>query len=224
MNEILFITHSILISLCALGAALFGQTALIAFICLQMILANLFVIKPIMIFGLTATGADAFTIGAVFGFHLLQEFYGKAIVKKTIWISFGLLIFYCVMSQIHLLYVPHISDSTHIHFLALLTVMPRVAMASLASYFICQQFDCWLYERVRLLMNTRYLPVRNYLCAATSQLMDTILFSFLGLYGIISNIGQIILISYLIKLSALALTTPFILIARKLMTHRNKSL
>lgn len=221
MNELLFLFHTLIISSTALIALFFGQEALAAFISIQIILANLFVIKPIELMGITATGADAFTIGAVFGFHLLQEFYGKETTKKTIWISFGLLLFYIIMSQIHLSYVPHACDITQAHFYALLSVMPRVALASLVSYLLSQQFDCWLFEKIRKIFNGKYLPLRNYLCASLSQLFDTCLFSFLGLYGIISNIGQIIVISYSIKLLALALTTPFILFARKLKNRKN---
>ena len=216
MNEILFIFHTILISCFALGALVLGSEALIAFICLQTILANLFVIKPIMLCGWTATGADAFTIGAVFGFHLLQEFYGRNLTKKVIWLSFGMLFFYLIMSQIHLLYIPHSCDLTQQHFYALLSLMPRIAIASLVSYLISQQFDCWLYEKLRLAFKGNYLPARNYVCAATSQLLDTVLFSFLGLLGIINNIGEVMIISYGIKLTALALTTPFLLVVRRL--------
>ena len=215
MNELIFVIHTLFISLCAVMALRFGKEALIAFICLQNILANLFVIKPIILFGFMATGADAFTIGAVFGFHLLQEFYGKDITKKVIWISFGLLFFYIMVGQIHLMYIPALSDTTQQHFAALLVLMPRIAAASLTSYFITQQFDCFLYEKLRVLFGGNYLPLRNYLCAATSQLLDTILFSLLGLWGIIDNIGQVIFISYLIKLAALALATPFLLMVKK---------
>ncbi len=221
MNELIFIIHTLLISTCAVIALRFGKEALIAFICVQNILANLFVIKPITLLGLTATGADAFTIGAVFGFHLLQEFYGPELTKKVILISFGLLFFYIIVGQIHLMYTPALFDTTQQHFAALLGFMPRIAAASLASYLVAQQFDWLLYEKLRALFAGNYLPLRNYLCAATSQLLDTVLFSLLGLWGIIDNIGQVIIISYFIKLTALALTTPFLLLVRKMKSSRS---
>lgn len=215
MNELIFLAHTLIISLCAIIALRFGKEALISFICLQNILANLFVIKPIELFNLTATGADAFTIGAVFGFHLLQEFYGKSLTKKVIWLSFGLLSFYIIVSQIHLAYIPTTCDVTQYHFSALFGLMPRIAAASLVSYVITQQFDCFLYEKLRRFFNSDYLPLRNYICASASQLLDTILFSYFGLWGILDNLGQIIFISYVIKLIALSLSTPFLLIIKK---------
>lgn len=216
MNELLFLAHTIFISISALIALSLGRELLIAFICLQSILANLFVIKPIMLCGLTATGADAFTIGAVFGFHLLQEFYGKTITKKTIWASFLLLIFFLIAGYIHLGYLPHSSDSSHEHFCALLSVMPRIAAASLSSYLITQQIDCFIFDLLKHYFKGHYLPLRNLLCASFSQAIDTVLFSLLGLYGIIENIGQIIVVSFIIKLVALGLTTPFMMLAKQL--------
>jgi uncharacterized PurR-regulated membrane protein YhhQ (DUF165 family) len=43
-----------------------------------------------------------------------------------------------------------------------------------------------------------------------TQLLDTILFSLLGLYGLVANIWQIIIISYLIKLFAIGIATPLV--------------
>lgn len=220
INELIFIFHTLIISLSAVVMLRLGKEALIAFICLQSILANFFVIKAITLFGLTATGADAFIIGAVFGFHLLQEFYGREITKKVIWLSFRLLFFYIIVSQIHLLYIPAIFDTTQPHFTALLGLMPRIASASLVSYLIAQQFDCFLYEKLRALFGGSYLPLRNYLCAAASQLLDTIIFSLLGLWGIIDNIAQVIFISYIIKLIALAFATPFLLLVKRIYNNQ----
>lgn len=216
MNELLFFAHTVFISVFALIALALGKEILIAFICLQSILANLFVIKPIMLCGLTATGADAFTIGAVFGFHLLQEFYGRSITQKTIWGSFLLLIFFLIAGYIHLGYLPHSSDLSQEHFCALFSLMPRIALASLTSYLITQHIDCLVFDVMKHYFKSNYLPLRNLVCASFSQALDTILFSMLGLYGIIEHIGQIILVSFIIKLIALVLTTPFMLGAKRI--------
>jgi uncharacterized PurR-regulated membrane protein YhhQ (DUF165 family) len=107
MNELIFIVHTVVIAAFALGALALGCTSLVAFVCSCCILANLFVVKQITLFGLTATCADAFTVGATIGLNMLQEYFGKEIAKKTIWINFFLLIFYAIVSQIHLIYIPH---------------------------------------------------------------------------------------------------------------------
>ncbi len=217
MNEFIFLFQTLAIGTSALVALKLGKEALVAFICSQVILANLFVIKPITLVGLTATGADAFIIGTVFGFHLLQEWHGREIAQKTVYTSFFLMIFYTIASQIHLMFVAHSADVTQPHFQALLQIAPRICLASLAAYFISQQVDVRLYAWLRTRLHGSTLVIRNVISASITQLLDTILFSYLGLYGVLPHINQIITVSYTIKLCALALTIPFLMIARRLM-------
>jgi uncharacterized integral membrane protein (TIGR00697 family) len=216
MNELIFILHTLIIAAFALGALALGRGALVAFVCIQCLLANLFVVKQITLFGLTATCADAFTVGATIGLNLLQEYFNKEIAKKTIWINFFLLIFYVIVSQIHLMYTPDSADIMHVHFLPLLTFMPRIVIASIFVYFISQMADYYLYGILKKTFKDRYIIARNYASIAFCQLLDTVLFSFLGLYGIIDNIGQVIIISYLIKLLSIIIATPFVGFSRKI--------
>src|SRR6185436_11925481 len=120
MNELYFLLHSITVSTAALISLWFGKEALIGFISLCCILANLFVVKQTTLFGFDATCSDAFSIGAVLGLNLLQEYFGKTITKTAIWISFFLLIFYTVVSSIHLLYEPSVHDTMQQHYLSIL--------------------------------------------------------------------------------------------------------
>lgn len=216
MNELIFLAHTTLISLFTLGAFAWSREALTVFVACQTILANLFVTKTVLFFGYTATGADAFIIGSVFGFHILQEYYGKNHAKHVIWLSFALLISYTIMTQVHLAYLPCPQDFTHQSFVTLFTVMPRLTLASLLSYLVVSQCDYRLYAFLKRKCNNNYLVVRNIGCASITQLLDTILFSFLGLYGIVQNITQIIVISYCIKLVALLTTSPFLALTKRI--------
>lgn len=215
MNELIFILHTLIIAAFSLGALALGRSALVAFVCAQCILANLFVVKQITLFGLTATCADAFTVGATIGLNLLQEYFGKEIAKKTIWINFFLLIFYAIVSQIHLIYIPHSGDTMHLYFMPLLNLMPRIVVASFSVYLISQMADYYLYGFLKRTFQDRYIIVRNYASIAFCQLLDTVLFSFLGLYGIIDNIWEVIIISYIIKLASIIIATPFVGFSRK---------
>ena len=218
MNELIFIIHTIIIALFSLGSLAMGQGALVAFVCSCCILANLFVVKQITLFGLTATSADAFTVGATIGLNLLQEYFGKKIAKKTIWINFLLLIFYAIVSQVHLIYIPHTADTMHLHFMPLLSLMPRIVVASFSVYLIAQMADYYLYGFLKTIFHNRYIIIRNYASIGLCQLLDTVLFSFLGLYGIIDNIWEVIIISYIIKLASIFIATPFVGLSRKIYT------
>jgi uncharacterized integral membrane protein (TIGR00697 family) len=218
-NELVFVLHTVTVSLAALAALRLGKEALVAFICLVCVLANFFVVKETTLFTLHATCSDAFTIGATLGLNLLQEYYGREITRKTIWINFFLLIFYAIISQVHLLYIPSAADSTQAAFTTILSFMPRIVIASFSVYFIAHMIDYTLYGFLKQACKDKFFILRNYGSIAISQLVDTILFSFFGLYGIISNIGEIMVVSYAIKLVAIALATPFIALSRRFMRN-----
>lgn len=93
MNELFLLIHTLIISIAALIALKLGKHCLIAFIAAQSILANLFVVKQITLFGFNGTASDAFMIGSIFGLHLLQEYYGTKEAQNSVKISFFCLFF-----------------------------------------------------------------------------------------------------------------------------------
>lgn len=216
MNEIIFASHSLFITGCALGALYLGKEALITFIASLAILSNIFVTKQIVLFGYQATPTDALTIGLVISLNLLQEYYGKEITKKAIGISFLISIVYTFLSQFHLLYLPGIHDTTQHHASALFGIMPRIILASLFTYFVVQRIDCLIYGFLKKKFNNNYLIARNYASLVFSQLIDTVLFSFLGLYGTIDSIVPVIIVSYGIKLILIMIMTPFLRFSKKI--------
>lgn len=216
MNELIFIFHAFFVTGCTLGALYLGKEALISLVVLLAILSNLFVTKQIMLFGLQATPTDALTIGLVLSLNLLQEYYGKNITKKAIGISFILSLAYTAFSQLHLMYIPSMHDTMHSPARSLLCMMPRIVCASLFTYFIVQRIDCYFYELFKNKLAHKYLIMRNYGSLILSQLLDTILFSFLGLYGTLDSIIPVIAISYSIKLIIIAFTTPFLLLSKRI--------
>lgn len=215
MNELLFVMQVAIISLGALGALKLGKEALVSYICLLGILSNLFISKQIALFGCDVTGGEAFAVGAIFGLNVLQEFFGRDIIKKTILASFALLFFYLIMSQIHLWFIPNEYDIMHEHFVALLNLMPRITLASITTYLIVQSCDAFLYRYLKKLFQGNYLLMRTSIALICSQLLDTIMFTYLGLYGIVAQPVQVIIVSMIIKLLAIAATAPFIMIAKK---------
>jgi hypothetical protein len=217
-NELLFILQALFISSSLLIALHLGKHALIALIAAQAILANLFVVKQITLLNFNATAADAYAIGCMLGLNLLQEYYGKEITRSAIVVSFFVAVFFAISSQLHLLYIPFITDTTNDAFNAILAATPRIVAASLGTYFIVQQFDMRLYGSLKKHFNGRFYIMRNWGSVACSQLLDTVLFSFLGLYGIVTHIWDIILVSYTIKMAILLLTTPFLMLSQKIYT------
>jgi len=200
MNELLFFGHVVAVVLFSFGALRLGKETLISLAALQAVLANLFVLKQTLLFGWNVTCSDVFAVGSLLSLNLLQERFGKESAKKAVWVCFFGMLFFTAMSQVHLVYTPSPDDTAHPHFSALLAAAPRLLAASLLSFFLVQQADVRLFAFLRRLG----LSLASFLALAISQLLDTLLFSVLGLWGIVSHLGPIIAASFLVKLAITA--------------------
>ncbi len=215
MNEWLFFSHLTLVFLLTLGALRLGKGALFVWIALQSVLANLFVLKQITLFSLQATCSDVFILGCVLGQNFLQEFFGIDQAKRAIRIAFLSMVTFALLAKLHLLYEPSASDWTQQSFLDILSCSPRLLFASVATFLIVQQVDMRLFGWLKIRFISLHLVWRTSICLLTSQLLDTVLFSFLGLYGLVEQIGSIIAVSLTLKLIIAACSTPFTALARK---------
>jgi uncharacterized integral membrane protein (TIGR00697 family) len=139
---------------------------------------------------------------------LLQQQKGFAMAQKAIATTFLCLLFFCIMAQMHLLYTPSAYDTMHETYSTLLSPAPRLLLASLLAYFISQQTCVFLYR----LLQTRY-PLAHWnnhlLSTLLAQLLDTLVFAIIGLWGLVSALGEVIIIGYFIKITAILVTTLF---------------
>lgn len=223
LNEIIFLIYILVISTNLLIALKISKEALISLICVQVILVNLFVVKEIRLFNLIATASDALSVGITLGLNLLQEYFSKKDAQKTVWISFLCSIFYSIVTKLHLLYKPDTQNFNISQcFNMILGSTPRIIIASLVVYLITQNLDCLIYNYLTNKVNKKYFILKNYGSAIITQFLDTVLFSFFGLYKInqnfnsVSIIVQIIIISYTIKLIVIFIATPFLALSKKL--------
>ena len=184
INLLLFLGSCVIV---AGGAQIFcrlGQSALTTWITLLSILANLFVLKQIDVLGSNATASDVFVIGSLLGLNLLQEKYGSKATQQAIWISFCSMIFFVIMSKIHLLYIPSDYDHAQKAYEHILMPAPRLLLASLLTFFIVQQFDNHGYKFLRKYAPNLPILWASALTMCVSQFLDTVLFSIMGLYGL----------------------------------------
>ncbi len=207
MNEGLFAAHIFLIVGLSFAALRLGETALIVLISLHAVLANLFVTQQISLFGLNATSGDASSVGVALGLNLLQESFGKGAVKRAIFLSMALLGAFLLFSLFQCLYAPSPTDTMQPVFHQLLYPLFRLGAASAGVYFLVQMFDRSFFAWLREQLNQRYPLIRIALCLLLSQFLDTVLFSFIGLWGLVDHLWEIIGISLCIKYVMVALTT-----------------
>lgn len=208
-NEFIFFIHIIAVTGTIALAARMGKEALITAMALQAVLANLFVTQEITLCTLNITSSDVFAVGGSLTLNLLLEYYDKKTAYRAIAISFAALVFYTAMSYFHLWYTPAPTDLMRPHFTALLHHAARLLGASILAYLAAQATDLYLYRLVQKYITTQFV-IRNYLVMGVSQLVDTCTFALLGLYGIVSSVGSIILASYTIKLVSIILITSLI--------------
>ena len=107
MNESLFFLHILIL----LGAiylfSKLGKSGLTSVFVLQIVFANLFILKETILFGLVVTTTDCYTIGSFLTLNMIREIYGKSESDKTILIGLCSILFLPFMSFFLLGYEPH---------------------------------------------------------------------------------------------------------------------
>ena len=199
INELIFFSYILVISVFLNFVQLWGLSALISYMSVLVIFANIFVMKQIVLFGMHATASDALAVGATIVLNIIQQKYTKEHAQQAINISFIILFFYTCISKFHLAYTPSCVDWSNQHYQALFDWAWRITLASLGVYYCSQRLDYYIYQRLTRTYSTLSGTVKSFISLSVSQLFDTILFTFVGLYGIVSNLWHIIFISYCIK-------------------------
>lgn len=215
-NFFILTLHTSILTALTLFCFRLGKEFLIAFLSLLAILMNLFVLKQMTLFGLDITCSDALAVGYLLGLNLIQEFFGRESARKMIWISFCTSIIFLLLSQIHLLYIPSTLDRTHLHYKTLLNPQMRLICASLASFLIIQFLDLRLFAYLRTRFNHKAFPLRSGITLLASETLDTLLFSTLGLAGMVTSLSSIILFSLLAKTLVIFLSLPFLTLAKRI--------
>ena len=210
MNEFLFIAQIFLIASFAFWALKLGSTALQAWIAVQALTANLFVLKQVNLLGFDVTASDAFAIGGLLGLNFLQEYFGKEEAQKATYVCFFLMLFFALASQLHLLYQPSLYDTTQSAFVKILSPSPRLLIASMAVFFVVQQIDIRFFTFLKERLPQSSFALRTTIALILSQFLDTFLFSFAGLYGLVASMVDIIILSFLVKLVVIFCFSPII--------------
>ncbi len=208
-TELVFILHIVLSAGFLLFSARLGKECLIAFLSLSAVLANLFVTKEMTLCSLTVTCSDVYAVQAILALNYLQEYYGKKAAEKASVIGFICLVFFAVMAKMHLAYPPSIYDSASDAFARILVSTPRIVLASITTFFLVQRLDIVFFRLLQNWLKGKYFPIRAGLSMMVSQTLDTTLFAFLGLYGIVHHIGHVIMVSLFVKILVIWLSAPF---------------
>ncbi len=216
-NELLFF---ILVGLsCAgmLGAARVGSAVLMSMVGLSVVLMNLVVLKQVRLFGCEATVADGLAIAAGLGLNLLREYGSGALARRAIWLSFAMAATTAAAGGLVVAFTPSTLDAGHVSIAAVFQPSLRILAASLISFVICERLEVRAFQFLRERWAGRHLAWRHMVSLCAAQALDTVLFSWLGLSGWVEPLWEIALVSFVIKMAAIAISGPFMALSKRVL-------
>ena len=218
-NEVIWIGYLLIDFIAAVIIfRLFGRVGLYGMIVMNIILCNLQVLKFVTLFGLTTTLGNILYASIFFATDVLGEMYGKKEARTGVWLGFVMLVLAAAYMQIALLFKPAAVDTIHPHLVGIFSLLPRVALASLAAYLISQLHDVWAFDFWKARSRGRFLWLRNNASTMVSQALDTIIFCCIAFWGVMpwGDFLQVLFTTYVLKFVIAALDTPFVYLARHL--------
>lgn len=225
INELLLIGSVIFIFSAALASyRFFGKIGLYCLSAIATVLANIEVLILIDAFGAEQTLGNVLFAVTFLITDILSECEGKKAANKAVLIGMFTSAFFLLLSQSWLLYIPNENDwaSPAIH--TVFSNTPRMLIASFAVYAVSQMFDVWLYHKWWAFTEKkcgdrrRFLWLRNNGSTLVSQLINTLLFTFLAFFGTY-DFGTLISVffsSYIIYVFTSLLDTPVVYLARRI--------
>ena len=213
-NEFVFVCQSLLVALFAVGALFFGRGGVVSFVVLGGILSNIFVRKQTTLFGLDVVTCDALAIGSDLAIHLLYEYYGKKEAEKSIWLYLYTSLFFIVITQFFLWYVPNMHDTTQAEYLAVFGPLPWIIGSSCLVALATKALNLSLYHLFSLWWPDRFFT-KTILALLASQLFDTVAFTLVALSDSVYSISQVIFFSYSIKCLAIITGIPLVTLCRR---------
>ena len=180
----------------------FGKTGLYIWIPIATILANIQVLKMVDLLSVGVTLGNITYASSFLVTDILSENYGRKSARKAVYIGFFSLTATVVIMNIALVFRPNEFDFIQESLKNIFAILPRIAFASLVAYGISQLHDVWAYNFWKnMLPEVKFLWLRNNASTMVSQLLDSIIFTFIAFWGLLprEEFFQILFTTYLVK-------------------------
>ena len=220
-NELIFIITVLIYLGSVLGLyKLFGKNGLYAFAVFGTLLGNIAVCKNVDIFGVATTAGNVLYASTFLVTDILSEKYGRKDAAKAVAYSFSIMILWMLGTQLILWFTPNANDYINESLKTVFGLVPRITVASLMGFVCSQNIDVFLYHFIwkRTGSGKSKLWLRHNGSTLTSQLIDTVIFTFTAFWGVYPNdvFVSILLTTYLFKAAVALMDTPFMYIARRI--------
>jgi len=202
---------------------LFGKIGLYIWIPVATILANIQVLKMVDLLTVGVTLGNITYASSFLVTDILSENYGRTSARKAVLIGFFSLTATVIIMNIALKFTPNEFDFIQESLKNIFAILPRIALASLVAYGISQMHDVWAYGFWKnRLPGWKFLWLRNNASTMISQLIDSVVFTFIAFWGLLPHMEfiQILVTTYVLKWIVAAVDTPFLYVA-KIMHTRN---
>ena len=165
----------------------FGRNGLYIAVILGIVLGNLQggKVSDLEVFGYTFTvsmGAIMYS-GIYFATDLINEKYGRAFANEAVILGAIANVVVMLTLVLSTYYLPSeiakSSDAVHEAISTLAYYSPWFVIGSLTAYLISQTFDVWMFHKLKVLTNGKYLWLRNNVSTLSSQALDTLIYTFL---------------------------------------------
>ncbi len=161
---------------------------------------------------------------------VITEVYGKERARSVIRTGLMMLIFLVIFSLVAI--VLPISDRSPVSqdiFSVVFSKSIRMALASLTAFAISEFLDVFVFVKVREILGTKKLWLRNNVSNFVAQFIDTVTFMFLAFYSIdksfLDNFGflfSLIIPYWLLKCFMSVIETPFVYMGIKWLKNGKK--
>ncbi len=231
INELLLMSSLIVIFGAALFAyRVFGKAGLYAVTAIATITANIECLIMVNAFGMEQTLGNVFFAVTFLVTDILSENEGKKEASKAVGIGIFTSVFFILMTQSWMLYVPADSDWVMPSIRGVFTNTPRMMISSLVVYAISQIVDVqlyhlwWKFTEKRFGSKRRFLWLRNNGSTLISQILNTALFTLFAFWGTydIPTLFSIMLSSYIIFVITSLCDTPAVYLARRIKEKKDK--
>jgi len=198
----------------------FGKSGLYAFAIFGTLLGNIAVCKCVDIFGLATTAGNVLYAATFLVTDILSEKYGKKEASRAVAYSFTIMVLWLAGTQLILSFEPNANDYIDSSLKVVFGLVPRVTAGSLAGFIVSQNLDVFLYHAIwkKTGSDKTRLWLRNNGSTLISQLVDTVIFTFVAFWGVYPQnvFFSILITTYLFKAIVAICDTPFMYLSRKI--------